>query len=247
MRLFQGDCLEILPTLPANSVDAVVADPPSQATRNAWDAVIPFEDMWRELWRVCRGPIVLTAMQPFSSALVMSQVKSFRHEWVWEKNKAAGRLNAKKGPMRAHEVALVFCRGSVPYHPQMTEGHKPGNYAMRRTYSPNYGAQRPTEYGGSTQRYPRSVQRFDIINNDDPSRVHPTQKPVELFEYLIRTYTEPGSTVLDFCMGSGTTGVACAATGREFIGIEKDAAYFAAASKRISNVRIDLAGREVAE
>jgi site-specific DNA-methyltransferase (adenine-specific) len=246
MRLVHGDCLTILPALPANSIDLVCADPPYEATRNPWDAAIPFDAMWRELWRVCRGAVVLTAMQPFSSALVMSQVQHFKHEWVWHKNKATGHLNAKKAPMRAHEVALVFCRGALPYFPQMTDGHEPGHYAVRRTFTPNYGAQVPTEYGGSTQRYPRSVIDFPIVNNDDPKKVHPTQKPVELFEYLIRTYSEPGQVVLDFCMGSGTTGVAAVAAGREFIGIEKDDGYFAAASKRLNNLRIDLTGREVA-
>lgn len=233
-RLIHGDCLEAMAGLEAQSVDLVLCDPPYGTTQNAWDAVIPFAAMWEQLWRVCRGPVVLTSMQPFSSALVMSQPKHFRHEWVWEKNKATGHLNAKKAPMRAHELVLVFSRKPPLYRPQMTDGHKPGNYAVRRTYTPNYGAQRPTEYGGSTKRYPRSVQRFDIINNDDPTKLHPTQKPVGLMEYLVRTYSDDGATVLDFAMGSGTTGEACALAGRQFIGIEKDDRYFGMAAARLA-------------
>lgn len=238
MRVIHGEALQVMAGLPSGSVDAVICDPPYQATRNSWDAIIPFDAMWEQLWRLCRGPVVLTAIQPFSSALVMSQPKAFRHEWVWEKNKATGHLNAKKMPMRAHELALVFSRSAPPYFPQMTEGHKPGNYAVRRTYTPNYGAQRPTEYGGSTLRYPRSVQRFDIINNDDPEKVHPTQKPVELMDYLVLTYTKPGDVVLDFACGSGTTGVVCARQGRDFIGIELDEGFAAIADQRLQRERL---------
>lgn len=233
VELIEGDCLEVMRTLRPQSVDLVLVDVPYGSTQNAWDSVIPFEPMWEAIWRVCRGPAVFTAMQPFSSALVMSQARHFKHEWVWEKNKATGHLNAKKAPMRAHELVQVFGIGTVPYFPQMTDGHEPGHAATRRTYTPNYGAQRPTDYGRSTQRYPRSVQRFDILNNDSPEKEHPTQKPVELMAYLIETYSLPGQTVLDFCMGSGTTGVACQQTNRNFIGIEQDAAYFTIAERRL--------------
>ncbi len=233
IEIIEGDCLAILPTLEAQSVDLVLVDLPYGSTQNPWDTPIPFAPMWTEVWRVCKGAAVFTAMQPFSSALVMSQPNCFKHEWVWEKNKATGHLNAKKAPMRAHELALVFAAKTLPYNPQMTDGHEPGHAATRRTYTPNYGAQRPTEYGGSTKRYPRSVQRFAIVNNDSPEKEHPTQKPVELMAYLIETYSSPGQTVLDFCMGSGTTGVACQQTGRNFIGIESDAGYYAIAAKRL--------------
>ena len=229
----EGDAIEMMRELPSASIDLVLTDVPYGSTQNPWDTVIPFEPMWEQIWRVCKGPAVFTAMQPFSSALVMSQPKQFKHEWVWEKNKATGHLNAKKAPMRAHELVLVFAQGAVPYHPQMTDGHEPGHAATRRTYTPNYGAQRPTDYGGSTKRYPRSVQRFDIINNDDPEKEHPTQKPVLLFEYLIQTYSSYGAAVLDFCMGSGTTGIACQNTGRDFYGIELNAEYFDLAVRRL--------------
>lgn len=225
----------MMATLPNQSIDLIACDPPYGQTQNSWDSVIPFEEMWKQVWRVCRGPAVFTAIQPFSSALVMSQVRYFRHEWVWKKNKATGHLNAKKAPMRAHELVLVFSKDTPAYFPQMTTGHAPGNFAIRRTYTPNYGAQRPTEYGGSTERYPISVQEFPIVNNDSPEKVHPTQKPVELFEYLIRTYSREGDTVLDFCCGSGTTGIACRRTSRSFIGIDDDPTFTAIAQHRIAN------------
>lgn len=175
----------------------------------------------------------MTAIQPFASTLVGSQVRHFRHEWIWEKNKATGHLNAKRAPMRAHELVLVFAKAAPLYQPQMTDGHEPGHAATRRAFTPNYGAQRPTSYGGSTQRYPRSVLRFPIVNNDDPGKVHPTQKPEGLMAYFVRTYAPEGGTVLDFAMGSGTTGVAAVNTGRNFIGIERDPGYFEIAERRI--------------
>lgn len=232
-EVLTGDCLVELPKLAGKSVDLVLVDLPYGSTQNAWDAVIPLEPMWREIWRVCKGAAVFTAMQPFSSALVMSQARYFRHEWVWEKNKVTGHLNAKKAPMRAHEVALVFCRTAPLYNPQMTDGHKPGNYAVRQPNTPNYGAHKATEYGGSTQRYPRSVQKFAMINNDSPERVHPTQKPVEWMEYLIRTYSNLGDHVLDFAAGSGSTGVAAVQAGRSFTGIELIPAFADIARERI--------------
>lgn len=234
IELVNGDCLQVMPTFEAGSVDLILTDLPYGTTQNEWDAVIPFEPMWREFWRLCPdGAVVLTAAQPFASALVMSQPQFFKHDWIWEKNKATGHLNAKKMPMRAHEHVLVFCRGACPYYPQMTEGHKPGNYAMRRTYTPNYGAQRPTEYGGSTQRYPRSVQQFAVVNNDSPERVHPTQKPLALIEYLLATYSQPGQTVLTATAGSGTVAVACRNLGRNNISIEKDPEMYDIAERRL--------------
>lgn len=235
MKILHGDCLALMASIPDGSVDMILCDLPYGTTQNKWDAIIPFGPMWEQYARICKGPIVLTASQPFTSALVMSNPKWFRHEWVWEKNKASGHLNAKRRPMRAHEDVLVFSEKAFKYNPQMTEGHKPGNYAKRVGYSPCYGAQVSTEYGGATVRYPRTVQKFDILNNDSPEKTHPTQKPVALMEYLIRTYSNEGDTVMDNCMGSGTTGVACANTGRDFIGMEKYPIYFAAAKARIES------------
>lgn len=237
LDLHLGDCRDVLPTLPAQSIDMVLCDLPYGSTQNAWDQVIPLDDMWPLVWRVCRGVAAFTAIQPLASLLVASQMIRFRHEWVWHKNKASGHLNAKRGPLRAHETILVFSAAAPPYTPQMTSGHEPGHAALRRKYTPNYGAQRPTEYGGQTTRYPRSVLDFDVVNNDSPDRMHPTQKPEPLMRYFIETYCPPGGTVLDFAMGSGTTGVAALRAGRSFVGIEKDPSYFDAARARTERAR----------
>ena len=219
----EGDCLQLMKLISTGSVDMVLCDLPYGTTACKWDTVIPFEPLWVEYRRICKpnAAIVLTASQPFTSALIMSNPAWFRHEWVWQKNKASGHLNAKRRPMRAHEDIVVFSAGRPSYRPQMTTGHKPGNYAKRAKQSDCYGFAEPTEYGGQTERYPQSVQYIPVINNDDPDKVHPTQKPVALMEYLIKTYTNEGDVVLDNCMGSGTTGVACKNTNRRFIGIEK--------------------------
>jgi site-specific DNA-methyltransferase (adenine-specific) len=217
-----------MPWLPSGSVDMILCDLPYGTTACKWDTVIPFEPLWAEYKRVIKpnGAIVLFGSQPFTSALVMSNVAWFRHGWVWLKNKASGHLNAKVMPMRAHEDVVVFGCSKVPYFPQMTSGHAPGNYAKRGKQSACYGVAESTEYGGQTVRYPKSFQEFPIINNDDPDKTHPTQKPVALCEYLIKTYTNEGETVLDNCAGSFTTGVAALNTNRKFIGIEQDSGYF---------------------
>jgi site-specific DNA-methyltransferase (adenine-specific) len=228
-------CLE---TMPSDSVDCVIADPPYGSAQNRWDVVIPLDLMWRELTRVCRGPIVLTAIQPFSSLLVTSQPKLFRHEWIWEKNKGSGHLNCSRAPLRRHESVLVFGPPGAAYNPQKTNGHKPGNYAKQTSLGRNYGAgnDRPI-YGGQTDRYPRSVQRFDVVNNDSPDRAHPTQKPLPLMECLVATYSSPGETILDFCAGPGTTGLACQNLGRRAILVELNADYCAMARERIERAR----------
>ena len=239
IRLMLGDCLDRMREIETGSVGMVLADLPYGTTQNAWDNVIPLEPLWKEYWRVCRGAVVLTAAMPFAAVLVSSCIKEFRHDLVWRKNKSTGHLNAKKAPMRAHESVLIFGRGT--YNPQMTNGHKPANSVIKQGInSPNYGAQKPSgEYGGQTTRYPVSVLDFPIVNNDDPEKVHPTQKPVALFEYLIRTYSNEGDVVLDNTMGSGTTGVACVNMRRSFIGIEKDETYFAIAERRIAEAAFD--------
>lgn len=223
-----------MPTFEAGSVDLILTDLPYGTTQNEWDAVIPFEPMWREFWRLCpKGAVVLTATQPFSSALVMSQPQFFKYEWIWEKNKATGHLNAKKMPMRAHEQVLVFSRGACPYYPQMTEGHKPMSAYTQTSNGSNYGPTKRPSGGGSTQRYPRSVQQFAVVNNDSPERVHPTQKPLALIEYLLATYSQPGQTVLTATAGSGTVAVACRNLGRNNISIEKDPDMYAIAEQRL--------------
>lgn len=237
--LLQGDCLELMRGLPDASVDLILCDLPYGTTRNKWDSVIPFDRLWSEYERICRGAIVLTAAQPFSAALVMSRPAMFRHQWVWEKSSVTGHLNAHRMPMRKHEDVLVFAKGAAPYNPQ---GLIPYQKMKRRGHNgSNFGKSGAENFQEFTN-YPRSIIQF----NNDPKPVHPTQKPVALMEYLIRTYSNEGDTVLDNCMGSGTTGVACMNTARRFIGMEMDAGYFEIASARIQVVA-DLASAIPAE
>jgi len=234
MKLILGDCLEKMKEIPSGSVDMVMCDLPYGTTQNKWDSVIPLEPLWKEYKRICIGAIVLTASQPFTSVLVCSNFDEFNFEWIWEKTCPTGHLNANKMPMRAHESILVFRKGSGTYNPQKTTGHKrkvsTAAHKRNSKRTENYGEHELHTYD-STERFPRSVQVFP--SDKQKSSFHPTQKPVALMEYLIRTYTNPGDTVLDNTMGSGTTGVACVNTGREFIGIERDPEYFAIAQKRI--------------
>jgi site-specific DNA-methyltransferase (adenine-specific) len=238
-KLFEGDCLDILPTIADGSIDAVIADPPYGTTACKWDSVIPLGPMWEQLKRVIkpRGAIVLFAAQPFTSALVMSNAGWFRYSWVWRKNKGTGHLNAPKMPLRAHEDIVVFGDSSVSYAPQM----RPGDPYQRLNCSRaalNKGTFGKTNESHSTvnmdgARYPLSVIDFSVVERTD----HPTQKPVDLMRYLIRTYTNAGETVLDFCYGSGTTGVAALQEGRNFVGMEKDAGYYALGVTRIEQVQ----------
>lgn len=226
IELIEGDCLEIMRELPDASIDMVLADLPYGTTQNKWDSVLPLDQLWAAYWRVCRGAVVLTASQPFTSALVMSAPDTFRYAWVWRKSEATGHLNAKRMPMKAHEDVLVFSKAPAPYHPQGLIPY--GKMTRRGSNGSNFGVS-GTENFQEFTNYPRSVLEFA----GDKGAEHPTQKPVALMEYLIRTYTNEGDTVLDNTMGSGTTGVACANTGRNFIGIEKDAGYFDIACKRL--------------
>lgn len=230
--LYKGDCLEEMKKIEDGSVDMILCDPPYGTTQAAWDCVIPIVDMWAQYERICRGAIVLTATQPFSSALVSSNYKAFRHEWVWDRvNRKSGHLNAKIAPMRIHELALVFSSGKYTYNPQMVASTRATSTNRDGARNSLYGRQSRHPNYDSSVRYPTDVIS---IKADDPRvRVHPTQKPVALMEYLIRTYTNEGDVVMDNCMGSGTTGVACANTGRKFIGIERDDTYFEIAKSRI--------------
>lgn len=229
--LYVGDCLELMKQIPDDSVDMILCDLPYGTTRNKWDAVIPFPALWAAYERICRGAIVLTASQPFTSALIMSKAAWFRHNWVWEKSAATGHLNAKRMPMKLHEDVLVFSRDAPPYYPQ---GLQPFNKVTRRgNNGTNFGASGAENFQEFTN-YPRSIVRFP----SDPKPLHPTQKPLALMKYLALTYTKAGDIVLDNCMGSGTTGVACANTGRSFIGMEMSPEYFAIACKRIEQASL---------
>lgn len=232
VKLIHGDCLEVMKSIPDGSVDMILCDLPYGTTQNKWDTVIPFDALWGHYMRISRGAIVLTAAQPFTSALIMSNAKLFKYSWVWDKANSTGFLNAKKQPLRRTEDVVVFYDSQPTYNPQMEVRGKPrkkGGY-IKNDGSDNYGAFKSVE-SVSNEYYPTNL--IEISNANRSERCHPTQKPVALMEYLIKTYTNEGDTVLDNCMGSGTTGVACMNTGRRFIGIEKDEVYFEVAKKRI--------------
>jgi site-specific DNA-methyltransferase (adenine-specific) len=230
--LYLGDCRDVLPMLP--KVGAVITDIPYGTTRCSWDAIIPFAEMWEAIGHVTeRGtPIVLFGSEPFSSALRMSNIKRFKYDWVWNKPKGTGFLNAKKQPMRGHEIVSVFGEGAVRYYPQKTTGHeRKRTFRGKHLQTDVYGEMSGDYHYDSTERYPRSVVTFSADTQN--SSLHPTQKPVDLMRYLVRTYSRPGDTVLDFTMGSGTTGVACALEHRSFIGVESDPTFFNIACKRL--------------
>lgn len=236
--LYLGDCLEIMSTLPAASVDLILCDLPYGTTQNKWDSVIPLNQLWAQYWRIAKpnAAVVLTAQCPFDKQLGASCLQHLKYEWIWQKENATDFLNAKKQPMKNHENVLVFYRQQTTYNPQMRTGFKPYKQKQGRK-STNYGHVEPnhvTESNG--ERFPLSTIEF----HRDKEGYHPTQKPVALMEYLIRTYTDEGDTVLDNCMGSGTTGVACKNTNRKFIGIERDPAYFEIARKRIEPMPWDV-------
>lgn len=229
--LYEGDCLKIMPTLPAGSVDMILCDLPYGTTACKWDTIIPFEPLWREYRRLIKpkGAIVLTASQPFTSALVMSNVKEFRHEWIWDKVIPRGHLVAKKRPMQRSESVLVFSQQPPAYYPIMEKRAKPikGKEGARTSIM---GGESKGFSAVYTHKYPVNIL---VFKPDVRGKLHPTKKPVALFEYLIKTYTQPGETVLDNCAGSGTTGAACVNTDRKFILIEKEPTYCAAIDRRL--------------
>ena len=232
--IMHGDCLELMKDIADGSVDLILTDPPYGTTACKWDVVIPFEPMWEQIWRVLKpnGACVLFGSEPFSSALRMSQIKHFKYDWIWDKKIPSGMSYAKYQPMRQHEVACVFYRETVSYIPQKTKRDKPikgGGMSKGETTNNQKMVALKKIYD---DKNPTSIIVFDKVRNGS---LHPTQKPVALLEYLIKTYTNEGETVLDFTMGSGSTCVACVNTSRQFIGIEKDDKYFEIAKQRISN------------
>lgn len=235
MLLIHGDCLSAIPLLPSASVDMILADLPYGTTNCKWDSPIDLQRLWPEYRRVCKGAIVLFAQSPFDKTLGVSNIRELRHEWIWEKGNATGHLNANRAPMKAHENILVFAAGPYTYNPQITTGHvRKVSTKKRREDCPVYNEHDRTPYD-STSRYPRSVQKFS--SDKQRGGKHPTQKPLPLCEYLIRTYSNAGDVVLDNVMGSGTAGVAAATLGRNFIGIESDRAYFEMAESRLASIQ----------
>ena len=246
IELIHGECLEKMKDIPDKSIDMILCDLPYGTTACKWDTIIPFEPLWEQYKRVIKdnGAIVLTASQPFTSALIMSNIKMFKYEWIWSKNTTSGFALAKKQPMRNHENILVFYNKQATYNPikelrdMSEESKKRMNYEFGSIKGVNQvnGGIKKVQYIPEDKSlcYPKTVQRINNIVNNNKERVHPTQKPVALFEYLIKTYTNEGDLVLDNCMGSGTTGVACKNLNRNFIGIELDPEYFKIAEKRIN-------------
>lgn len=237
IELWQGDCLELMNNIPDKSVDCIITDLPYGTTQCKWDTIIPFEPLWKQYNRIIKdnGAIVLFGTEPFSSHLRLSNLKNYKYDWIWDKVKGTGFLNAKRQPMRNHELISVFYKKQCTYNPQKTYGHKmKKSYRSKDLQTDVYGEMKNDYTYESTERYPRSIQVFSTDTQN--SSLHPTQKPVALIEYLIKTYTNDGELVFDSCMGSGTTGVACINTNRRFIGIELDNNYFEIAKNRISEV-----------
>ena len=242
MDLRKGDCLEIMKGIPDGSIDAIITDPPYGTTACKWDSVIDFDLMWEQLNRIIKpnGAIVLFGSQPFTSALVMSNPKMFKYDWIWDKKRCTGFLNAKKQPLRNNETISVFYKKQPTYNPQPYKKNTTGNMGKSKEHqTDNYGKYHQVHNDNSNEfGYPRTLlTQIPVINNlsKDKSGLHPTQKPIALMEYLIKTYTNEGETVLDFTMGSGSTGVAAKNLNRKFIGIEQDEKYFDIAAERINN------------
>lgn len=232
-NLFQGDCLQLMKDIPDGSIDMILCDLPYGTTRNKWDSIIPLYELWQHYERIIKdnGCIALFAQTPFDKVLGASNLKLLKYEWVWKKDNGTGFLNAKKMPLKLHENVLIFYKKLPTYNPQMRKGFKSYSYSKENISSTNYGNSNGTNgiIKNEGDRHPVDIIEF----KRDRDKLHPTQKPVALLEYLIKTYTVEGEIVLDNCMGSGSTGVACANTGRRFIGIELEENCFKLAKQRI--------------
>lgn len=232
-----GDCLQVMQDIPDKSIDMILVDPPYGSTQVGWDKIIPIDLFWEQHNRVIKdnGAVVITANQPFASQLIVGNIKHFKYDLIYAKNRSTGFLNAKKMPLRAHESILVFYRKPPVYNAQKTEGHPPvHNYTKQPNRDKIYReTKRVIVGGGQTDRYPRSIIKFNGVNNDSKDRINTAQKPVELFSWLIRTYSNEGDVVLDSCAGSCTTAVACVQENRQFICIESDHEMYLKAKQRV--------------
>ena len=245
--LYNGDCLEVMKNIPNKSVDMILCDLPYGTTACKWDVIIPFEPLWEQYNRIIKdnGAIVLFGSEPFSSALRMSNIKNYKYDWIWKKPRGTGHLNVKRQPLRDVENISVFYKKQCLYNPQLSKGEpysalKGGkNSRVSQAGDTTYGKfMNGAEYRNDNDgfRYPKQVISFGVVER---GTLHPTQKPVALLEYLIKTYSNEDDIILDNCMGSGSTGVACVNTGREFIGIELDENYYNIAKNRISQALND--------
>lgn len=234
INLYNGDCLEIMKEIPDKSIDMILCDLPYGTTKNKWDSILPLDLLWIQYERIIKdnGCIALFAQTPFDKVLGVSNLNLLKYEWIWQKESGTGFLNSKKMPLKIHENILIFYKNPPIYNPQMRKGFKPYSQKNGRA-STNYGYRGNVITVSNGERYPIDVIVFDR----DKNKLHPTQKPVALLEYLIKTYTNEGQTVLDNCMGSGSTGVACVNTNRNFIGIELEKKYFDISKERIENAK----------
>ena len=233
--LYNGDCIEVMKNIPSKSVDMILCDLPYGTTKCKWDTVIPFEPLWEQYNRIIKdnGAIVLFGSEPFSSALRMSNIKNFKYDWIWDKvNRYTGYGSCKYAPLKRYEIVSVFYKSKPTYNPQMMQGKpykKTGDYSSKI-----YGTDKVKKHGENNgERYPFNILQYKGVDKKN-GFLHPTQKPIALLEYLIKTYTNEGDVVLDNCMGSGSTGVACVNTNRDCIGIELDKDYFNIAKQRIT-------------
>ena len=241
MKLIHGDCLEEMKNIPDGSIDLILTDPPYGTTACKWDSIIPLEPMWKQLKRIIKrdGAIVLFGAEPFSSLLRCSNLAQFKYDWVWQKDKATNHLNAKRMPMRRNEIISVFYKKQCLYNPQLQQ-KDPKNIrppTTKRKQADNYGKMtaESTREIPLNMSYPNETLKFRGCFGDKGKSLHPTQKPVALMKYLIKTYTNEGDIILDFTMGSGSCGIAAKNLNRDFIGIELDENYFNIAKERIEN------------
>jgi len=233
-----GDTIEQMKLIPDKSIDAIICDLPYGTIQNKWDSIIPFKELWEQYERIIKidGAIVLTAQQPFTSALIMSNTKIYKYNWVYQKNKSTGFLNAKKQPLNDYEDICVFYKKQCTYNPQMVAAEKTYKRGfVKRKKSDCYGEEKDFEQLETGLRYPKRIQYFN--NNKTQEQKHSTQKPIDLFEYLIKTYSNENDTILDNTFGSCTTGIACINTNRNFIGIENNMDYFNISLKRVEEKR----------
>ena len=245
--LHHGDCLDVMPIIPDKSIDMILCDLPYKRTACKWDVRVPFEPLWKQYKRLIKdnGAIVLTASQPFTSKLVMSNIKMFKYEWVWEKSMPNNFCQAKYQPMKYHENILIFSNGKTIFNPILEERSDIGKDRLKNSGKILDGSNNISNFMNfkrgkgiyreynKTKINPKSVQKINSVPNCNGTKLHPAQKPIKLMEYLIRTYTNEDDIVMDNCMGSGTTGIACKNLNRKFIGIEKDKQYYEIARNRI--------------